>query len=630
MQTSDLTFEIRDASFARIGQLLPTDGLATFKATLKFNNVGSWEISIPEVSKAADLLRTPGAGLICTNNVTGQVLFSGPTVAAVNEKQAGVPFGVWAIRGATDGIILGEHLCYPTPSTADVTLQTSAYDVATGVASTVMYGYVQRNIGSSAPAARKITGLSLAADAGLGSTVTGSARFDNLGEYLTTLATVSTPQLGFDVKQSGSGIQFSVYQPSDKTATVRMDTANGTLQKTTYGYGYGSTRAIVAGQGVGTARTFQEVTTSASTAAESTWSRRVEKFVDQRNTNDATQLSQAGLDELASGGTITSLSVVPSSDTTMAVFKDWGLGDKVSVVVGSQQVSATVSAITLAIGTDGLRVGATVGDPNGFDFESVLMKRQTDAASRLTTLETREAPTGTAGTLTVPGGGTGATSFTSGAYLKGAGTSAVTAQAGIPASDITSGVLPISRGGNGNTLGPGLIPIVPTSVFVASGSSSASASGQVAITDAAYVVLNGIFSAAYDNYLVKISLMHSTGDYIYARFASGGTTNLTATYYQSGLGISGAGAISGSSQSLATYAQFGYAPATYKTANYRFDIYNPYKTDQTTVDSQGGYSNVTYLNRLLFNATNSFDGLTLGVVNGGGLTGTVSVYAYKQ
>ena len=399
MQTSDLTFEIRDASYARIGQLLPTDGLATFKATLKFNNVGSWEISIPEVSKAADLLRSPGSGLICINNVTGQVLFSGPTVAAVNEKQAGVPYGVWAIRGATDGIILGEHLCYPTPSTADVTLQTSAYDVATGTASTVMYGYVQRNIGSSAPAARKITALSLAADTGLGSTVKGSARFDNLGEYLTTLATVSTPALGFDVKQSGSGIEFSVFQPSDKTSTVRMDTSNGTLQKTTYGYGYGSTRAIVAGQGTGTARTFQEVTTTASTAAESTWSRRVEKFVDQRNTNDAVQLSQAGLDELASGGTITSLSVVPSSDTTMAVFKDWGLGDKVSVVVGSQQVSATVTAITLAIGTDGLRVGATVGDPNGFDFDSVLMKRQTDTASRLTTLETKEAPTVSYGNL---------------------------------------------------------------------------------------------------------------------------------------------------------------------------------------------------------------------------------------
>lgn len=49
------------------------------------------------------------------------------------------------------------------------------------------------------------------------------------------------------------------------------------------------------------------------------------------------------------------------------------------------------------------------------------------------------------GTLPVGNGGTGATTFTSGSYLQGAGTSAITAQVGIPAGDITSGVLPYAR-----------------------------------------------------------------------------------------------------------------------------------------------------------------------------------------
>ena len=47
--------------------------------------------------------------------------------------------------------------------------------------------------------------------------------------------------------------------------------------------------------------------------------------------------------------------------------------------------------------------------------------------------------------LTVPNGGTGATSLTSGAYLKGAGASAITAQTGIPAGDIDSGTLAYAR-----------------------------------------------------------------------------------------------------------------------------------------------------------------------------------------
>lgn len=47
--------------------------------------------------------------------------------------------------------------------------------------------------------------------------------------------------------------------------------------------------------------------------------------------------------------------------------------------------------------------------------------------------------------IAVVSGGTGATTFTSGAYLKGAGTSAITAQTGIPAGDVTSGTLDIAR-----------------------------------------------------------------------------------------------------------------------------------------------------------------------------------------
>jgi len=55
------------------------------------------------------------------------------------------------------------------------------------------------------------------------------------------------------------------------------------------------------------------------------------------------------------------------------------------------------------------------------------------------------------GPFSVASGGTGATSLSSGGYLKGAGTSAITSQAGIPAGDITSGTLPVGRGGTGAT-----------------------------------------------------------------------------------------------------------------------------------------------------------------------------------
>ena len=398
MQITDLTFEIRDASFNKVAMLQPGDGLTTLKATLRFNNVGSWEIAIPAGTNA-DLLRTPGYGLVCTG--PNGVLFSGPTVAATAVKDSENPKGVWSIRGATDAIILGEHLAYPTPTTADVTLQTSAYDAQSGVASTVMYGYVKRNLVSgTAPTARVVSGLSVAADTAIGSTVVYNARFQKLGDLLSTLSAVSTPQLGFDIKQVGTGIVFSVYRPADKSGLVRMDAANGTLQKVQYGYGYGATRAIVGGMGQLTARQFVEVSNS---SAETQWARRVEVFVDQNNESDSAKLTQYGKDKLADGGSITSIEVTPSSDLVMEYGIDWNLGDTVSVIIDSQQVSAIVSQATLTVSEDGVRVGATVGQPAGFDFDSILMKRQVTQSSDISKLQLKE----TGGTATlVPAGGT--------------------------------------------------------------------------------------------------------------------------------------------------------------------------------------------------------------------------------
>jgi hypothetical protein len=62
--------------------------------------------------------------------------------------------------------------------------------------------------------------------------------------------------------------------------------------------------------------------------------------------------------------------------------------------------------------------------------------RDTALTNRVTTLETN--------VRSVPLGGTGASSLTSGSYLKGAGTGAITAQTGIPATDVTSGVFDVA------------------------------------------------------------------------------------------------------------------------------------------------------------------------------------------
>lgn len=657
IQVEDLVFEVRDASFNRVAQLLPTDGLTTFTATLRFNNVGTWEISIPEVSPRADLLRTPGYGLIVTGP-GGVVWMSGPTVAATNTRDMGLPYGEWAIRGATDAIILGEHLAYPTPASSNVAAQTSAYDTRTGVASTVMYGYVTRNLVSgTAPAARVVTGLTCATDTTLGSSVSFSARFDNLGTMLTSLANVSSPALGFDIKQSGAGIQFAVYQPTDRTGTIRMDTDNATLQKATYGYGYGKTRAIVGGGGEGTARQFVEV---ASATAETTWSRRVEAFVDQRQESDSTKLTQAGTDLLnQSGGTITSMDVVPTNDTTMSYGTDFYLGDKVTVAVAAQQVTGIVSTVQVSIGEDGVRVGCTIGNPVGFDYEAVLSKRQTDATAGVSALQRVEAVQGTL----VPAAGT-----TGQALIKSSGTdyatvwgdpvaalsvstakladasvtnvklanSSVTVNGNaialggsgtITASQITSGTLPIAQGGSGVATGTGLVPIVPSSVTVGSGSASVGANGLVTFTSASTILLNGVFSSAYNIYRIYFMAPTNTSNgasanQIYVRFATGGTVNTTANYSFTSF-YSQTGSYANST---------GATGQTFMNPSYGEDLVlevsGPFTTSRaTSATSYSSYSNTAVFGQIGFNASTSFDGIQF--LNNT-YTGNVQVYGLRN
>lgn len=385
MQVSDLTVEVRNAALQRVGQIHP-ENLVGFTAVLRDKEVGSWSIKLPVGHPISEELVKPNAGIIVTTSQG--TLLSGPTVAVTLNQSTDDPEGTYEILGKDDSVILTERLAYPTPASSNVAAQTNAYDVRTGAAETVLKAYVAANIGPTAPTVRRVTGLTVETDLARGTTVTGSARFTNLQELLKGIADVGG--VSYNIEQVGTGLVFQVTSPVDRSAYVRLDLYNGRLKSSDYAYSQPlTTRVIVGGDGDDAARTFLERTSTDSLAAETLWGRRIETFVDSRNTTVTAEL-QAAADEVlvVDGKTQLSVTIAPSDDQTMLFGKDWNLGDKVTVVVGSTELVAVVTEVGLLISEDGVRIAATVGEPRGLDYESQILTRQLNAAQRIAKLET--------------------------------------------------------------------------------------------------------------------------------------------------------------------------------------------------------------------------------------------------
>jgi microcystin-dependent protein len=234
----------------------------------------------------------------------------------------------------------------------------------------------------------------------------------------------------------------------------------------------------------------------------------------------------------------------------------------------------------------------------------------------------------------VPVGGTGATSFTSGSYLKGNGTSAIQAQAGIPATDITSGALSIARGGTGVTTGAGLVPVIPTSVTVSSGTGSVDASGLITFSGVGSIAFNSGFTSAYQNYRIVVWNIQSNTGYpgITVNLRASGT-NATTEYWNWGVravssaGITqrGANATSG----MEVISAFG-SGGKYQALT--MDVTTPFIASNTIMQTQStGFdtSSAVWQSQSCFkNDAVSYDGMAF-TTTANTWSGSMKVYGYN-
>jgi hypothetical protein len=359
----DLLVETRRADYSRAGQIDDRD-VADLKLALRRNNLGAWSLSMPSGSSAARELVVPGAGIVVS--LDGDVLFSGPVTKGTLDQKPG-EIDTWTFEGVDDNWVLAYTLAWPSPGNA-LTAQTgtggTGYDKRTGPAETVMRSYVAANVGSFAQAARRVPVLDLAPDLGRGPTVSGSARFETLGELLTPFATLA--HLSFRVRANGSRLLFEITDQQDRRGTVRFDVENDTADEASYSYeAPDMTRAIVGGQGEAAARVLLERSSADSVSAESLWGRRREVFLDQRSTDNTPELQQAGDAALATDGiTKVAVTLTPVDTGTTRFWRDWRLGDQGTATVGGVLLADVISEAAVSYGPDGLQITATLGDPS--------------------------------------------------------------------------------------------------------------------------------------------------------------------------------------------------------------------------------------------------------------------------
>jgi hypothetical protein len=402
----EILVEVRDDNFQRVGQI-PAYNLPGAQFIIRYNNVGSWKLNLPYGDPLADLLRTPGYGVVVTG-LDGEVLLSGPMLAAKLEQTPQYPEGLWIIEGADDSLLLSERLAYPDPAEADVTAQTQSHDRRTGEAETIMKAYVDANLGSTAPLARQISNLIVETDQSRGAVVNGAARFTELQTLLFGIA--ESTNLGYRLTQVDDDLVFSVFEPVDRSAFIRLDVRNNFLSSAEYGYlAPQLTRSIVGGQGEAVERLFIERSNSDSTTAETLWGRRIEVFTDARQAAATSELEQAGDEALAdTGKTVVSVSVTPTDNENMKYGIDWNVGDVVSVVAGDTETVARVTEAGISIESDGVRFVATLGEPAPLDFETKLVSRVSDQEKRISSLERNTTGYGV-NTVYQPEGGTDGT-----------------------------------------------------------------------------------------------------------------------------------------------------------------------------------------------------------------------------
>lgn len=318
----------------------PLSGYTSCDLVERHNLPGTWVIEGPTEVLIGF---TAGMGTILYDG--GRQVVSG-RVRTIDRASAydddGVLRDTMTVGFIEDNKPLWGRLSYPDPAHAITSTPSQfavSHDTRTGTREDLILGYIADNLGPAAPIVnRRLSSLVLPASLGRGGTTTRKARMDVLGDLVAELAEGAglRVRVAHDESTGTPRLLLTIAAVPDVSANVifgTADVARATGNVTTFGYSLANpdvTDAIAFSAGELAAR---DATRLSDAAAISLWGERTEVLVDQRQTDDASEITDALTERLEEGATPTSVEfiVAPGPDTRYRT--DFDVGSRVGVEI---------------------------------------------------------------------------------------------------------------------------------------------------------------------------------------------------------------------------------------------------------------------------------------------------------
>lgn len=308
------------------------------KATLipRYLRVGRWSVTAKLTDKTAII----GAGWRVVFDGGPEPAFGGPVdsieIRVGDESGRGIQPTI-TLSGPDDMCVLDDALAYPDPANLATSQGAQAYDVRTGVGSTVLLAYIARNIGHLAIPSRVTAAFNTnITDPAIGTSVSGKARFSPLLEEIVRPLAEQAGLRVWVTSNTAGARTLNIDAVQDLTGRARFSIALGNLKQLRYKLAAPTATVVIGGgRGEETARAFVLQQDAAATAA---WKRRIESFYDYRaasDTDGGAELTAGAAKQLADSAAVEQVEVVPVDTDRLRYGVDYRNGDKVQVEVGA-------------------------------------------------------------------------------------------------------------------------------------------------------------------------------------------------------------------------------------------------------------------------------------------------------